>query len=85
MLLICVHSRKYKSFPPFVGPYWNANFVRHVLFSQALITALVQNRSVEAVIEIGAHPALKRPASMIIQDVLSREIPYTGRTSLAGG
>ena len=60
------------------GPYWNENLVRPVLFSQALTTALEQNPSLEAVIEVGPHPALKGPASMNIQDVLSRDIPYTG-------
>ena len=78
MVLIRVQSRDDKSFPSVEGPYWNADSVRPILFSQALTTALVQNRSVEALIEIGAHLALKRPVSMNIQDVLSREIPYTG-------
>ena len=65
-------------FPQLKGSYWNENLVRPVLFSQALTTALEQNSSVEAVIEVGPHPALKGPANMNIQDVLARDIPYTG-------
>ena len=65
-------------FPQLKGPYWNENLVQPILFSQALTTALVQNRSVEAVIKVRPHPALKGPTSMNIQDVLSREISYTG-------
>ena len=60
------------------GPYWNENLVRPVMFSQALTTALEQNPFVEAVIEVGPHPTLKGPANMNIQDVLARDIPYTG-------
>ena len=58
--------------------YWNDNLVRPVLFAQALTTALEQNPSIELVVEVGPHPALKGPASMNIQDALSRDIPYTG-------
>ena len=57
--------------------YWNDNLVRPVLFAQALITALEENPSVELVMEVGPHPALKGPASMNIQDALSRHLPYT--------
>lgn len=61
--------------------YWIENLNLPVLFAPALKTALEQGPSFDAVIEIGPHPALKGPVSMSIQDVLSKDIPYTGLLS----
>ena len=60
------------------GSYWNENLTRSVQFAPALKTALEQMSSLDAVIEISPHPTLKGPASQTIQDVLGRNIPYTG-------
>ncbi|PWY76064.1 putative hybrid NRPS/PKS enzyme [Aspergillus sclerotioniger CBS 115572] len=57
--------------------YWISNLVSPVLFSQALEYALGESQF-DLVIEVGPHPALKGPASQVIQDVLGAAIPYTG-------
>jgi acyl transferase domain-containing protein len=60
--------------------YWAENMTRPVLFSQALIRASIE-ANFNVAIEVGAHPALKGPASQTIQDALtshSKTIPYLG-------
>lgn len=62
--------------------YWAANTVRPVLFSQAVAKAVAGNQDDEAavdlVLEIGAHPALKQPASQTMSEALDgRSLPYS--------
>ncbi|KAI1135888.1 putative polyketide synthase [Hypoxylon sp. FL0543] len=57
--------------------YWAENLTRPVLFSQALGRALTEN-ACNLVLEIGPHPSLKGPASHTIQDVLEKDLPYSG-------
>ena len=54
--------------------YWAENMTKPVLFSQA-VTA---GASIDMVLEVGPHPALKGPTSQTIQDVLQKPIPYRG-------
>lgn len=60
--------------------YWHSNTVGEVLFSQALVNALQQSHF-DLAVEIGAHPALKRPALQVIEDTIGHTIPYTGTLS----
>ncbi|SPO01909.1 related to polyketide synthase [Cephalotrichum gorgonifer] len=62
------------------GPYWVDNMVRPVLFSHALEKA-VASTHFDIALEIGAHPALKGPASQNILDFSGRELPYSGLLS----
>ncbi|RDL40494.1 uncharacterized protein BP5553_00473 [Venustampulla echinocandica] len=57
--------------------YWVSNLVSPVLFSQAVEYALGEGRF-DLAIELGPHPALKGPASQVIQDALGDPTPYTG-------
>ncbi|RLL96033.1 hypothetical protein CFD26_103332 [Aspergillus turcosus] len=61
------------------GPYWVENMCRPVRFSQALTKAIEETgETCDLVIEVGPHPALKGPASSTIQEILGRDLPYTG-------
>ncbi|KAF7165740.1 hypothetical protein CNMCM6106_001816 [Aspergillus hiratsukae] len=61
------------------GPYWVENMCRPVSFSQALTKAIGQTQETcDLVIEVGPHPALKGPASSTVQEILGRDLPYTG-------
>lgn len=57
--------------------YWAENMTKPVLFSQAL-GRIASSSSYDLAIEIGAHPALKGPATQTIQETLNTAIPYTG-------
>src|SRR5690606_6270143 len=48
-----------------------------VLFSQAIEKA-VSSSNFDIALEIGAHPALKGPASQNLQEFLGRDLPYSG-------
>ncbi|KXJ94940.1 polyketide synthetase [Microdochium bolleyi] len=70
--------------------YWNANMVGAVLFADALETAWREAGPFDAIIEVGPHPALKRPALDTIKAVAaslptsssaSGPPPYTGLLS----
>ncbi|ETS86466.1 hypothetical protein PFICI_00294 [Pestalotiopsis fici W106-1] len=63
------------------GSYWVENLNSAVLFSDALTAAITNDGPFDAVLEIGPHPALKGPASDVIQDVLGKVLPYTGSLS----
>lgn len=63
------------------GQYWVDNMVEPVLFKQALECALGSTGVVDLVLELGPHPALKGPASDVIQEELNVTIPYTGLSS----
>lgn len=60
--------------------YWNSNLVSPVLFSQAIEYALGESQY-DLAVELGPHPALKGPASQVIQEALGEIIPYTGMLS----
>lgn len=60
--------------------YWNSNLVSPVLFSQAMEYALGESQY-DVAVELGPHPALKGPASQVIQEALGESMPYTGMLS----
>ncbi|KAK1959951.1 AMP-binding enzyme [Colletotrichum sublineola] len=62
------------------GPYWVQNAVGPVLFMQALQRACSSPGASEmqAVIEVGPHPALQTPATQTLEETLGRTVPYTG-------
>ncbi|KAK6065016.1 lovastatin nonaketide synthase [Seiridium cupressi] len=51
------------------GSYWRDNLLQPVLFSQALESALETVGAHALVLEVGAHAALKGPASLRLHDV----------------
>lgn len=57
--------------------YWADNRLRPVMFAQAMEEAL-SSSEFDLVLEIGAHTALKGPASQNIIDSLGKPLPYTG-------
>ncbi|KAG8160939.1 hypothetical protein KVR01_009203 [Diaporthe batatas] len=60
------------------GPYWIANMVKPVLFSDAVTTTLTNGGPFDVAIEVGPHPALKGPVKQTVRPHLGRQIPYTG-------
>lgn len=80
-------AHEVKHSPALSGAYWADNLISPVLFSNALASALSANmNSFATVLEVGAHPALKRPASATIQETLGidQSIPYHGTLSREG-
>jgi hybrid polyketide synthase/nonribosomal peptide synthetase ACE1 len=61
------------------GTYWRDNMLKPVLFSQAM-TQSCATGSYDFVLEIGPHPALKGPASQILNEYsgVKRSTPYSG-------
>ncbi|KAL0938247.1 beta-ketoacyl synthase domain-containing protein [Colletotrichum truncatum] len=57
--------------------YWKANLVSPVLFSQAVERA-VGDHDVACGVEVGAHPALKRPTVATIHAIYGTDLPYIG-------
>lgn len=74
-----VHDKAVDSAAGISPVYWAENMANPVLFSQALARASTEV-DFEIAIEVGAHPALKGPASQTIGEELSSEkaIPYFG-------
>ncbi|OBT61811.1 Type I Iterative Polyketide synthase (PKS) [Pseudogymnoascus sp. 23342-1-I1] len=60
------------------GAYWRDNLLKTVLFSQALEAALEAIGEPAVVVEVGPHPALKSPATLVIGDKFKADVPYTG-------
>lgn len=62
------------------GSYWDRNMLNPVLFRQALERACSSPGlgRIDLAIEIGAHPALRGPASQTLQEVYGQDVPYTG-------
>ncbi|KAI0434876.1 hypothetical protein F5Y09DRAFT_354859 [Xylaria sp. FL1042] len=58
--------------------YWNENMVQSVMFMQAIDQAWKSQGPFDMAIELGPHPALKRPALETIQELHGQKIPYTG-------
>lgn len=63
------------------GQYWVENLNGTVLFSQALETALVQSEPFNAALEVGPHPALRGPATEVMQAVSGQTVSYSGTLS----
>ncbi|KAI1102905.1 putative polyketide synthase [Jackrogersella minutella] len=58
--------------------YWRDNLLQPVLFSQALQKALETAGTPALALEVGAHAALKGPASQVLEEVTGTEVPYSG-------
>lgn len=61
------------------GPYWVENGVNSVLFMQALQRTCdtLGSEDISLVIEIGPHPALRKPTTQTIKEKTGRDVPYT--------
>ncbi|PYI09963.1 hybrid PKS-NRPS [Aspergillus sclerotiicarbonarius CBS 121057] len=60
------------------GPYWVANLLQTVLFSQAIETSIWNGGPFDVALEIGAHPALKGPVEQIFKASFGRAPYYAG-------
>ncbi|KXX81008.1 Polyketide synthase-nonribosomal peptide synthetase [Madurella mycetomatis] len=58
------------------GVYWRDNMVQPVLFSHAVDCAVGSHGPFDGIVEIGPHPALKRPTSDTIKAVYGEAPPY---------
>ncbi|CAG8958435.1 hypothetical protein HYFRA_00011112 [Hymenoscyphus fraxineus] len=59
--------------------YWNANMIGTVLFADAIERACAECGPFDAVVEVGPHPALKRPVLTVIEKSSGvKSLPYTG-------
>ena len=56
--------------------YWDDNMVQPVLFAPAIRKAL-STGAFDLALEVGPHPALKGPASQVIQETTGESIRYT--------
>ncbi|KAK2818443.1 putative PKS/NRPS-like protein biosynthetic cluster, partial [Arthroderma sp. PD_2] len=57
--------------------YWVDNMCKMVLFSSAITQAVSDAGPFDLVIEVGPHPALKGPATAILEEI-GQKPPYTG-------
>ncbi|EFQ93721.1 hypothetical protein PTT_08797 [Pyrenophora teres f. teres 0-1] len=64
--------------PTLRDSYWRDNMVQPVLFSQAIENAFRSHGHFDLALEIGPHPALRRPATQTIRKVIGTTIPYCG-------
>ncbi|RYP87638.1 hypothetical protein DL769_000461 [Monosporascus sp. CRB-8-3] len=62
------HSHHMKAQSRLDGDYWNDNLVSPVMFMDAVESAIHSN-NFDAVVEVGPHPALKRPVLSIFEEV----------------
>ena len=60
------------------GPYWVANMVKPVLFSQAMESSIWHGGPFDLAIEIGPHPALKGPTEQTLRAATGSVPLYTG-------
>ncbi|KUI61972.1 Polyketide synthase-nonribosomal peptide synthetase [Cytospora mali] len=58
--------------------YWKDNMLQPVLFSQALTAAIKDVGTPGLALEVGPHPALKGPASLVIEEAGGAAVPYFG-------
>ncbi|KAL2883645.1 hypothetical protein SGCOL_000789 [Colletotrichum sp. CLE4] len=58
------------------GPYWVANMVQMVKFSQALESAVWHGGPFDLAIELGPHPALKGPVEQTLKAAYGSAPPY---------
>ena len=62
--------------------YWADNMCNTVLFARAIIEAVQENGAFDMAIEVGPHPALKGPATAIMDGFrVDGSTPYTGLLS----
>ncbi|KXH45471.1 hypothetical protein CNYM01_00860 [Colletotrichum nymphaeae SA-01] len=59
------------------GPYWVANMVQMVKFSQALESAVWHGGPFDLAIELGPHPALKGPVEQTLKAAYGAAPPYS--------
>jgi aspyridone synthetase (hybrid polyketide synthase/nonribosomal peptide synthetase) len=60
------------------GPYWVANMVQTVLFSQAVESSIWHGGPWDLAIEVGPHPALKGPTEQTLKAVYGAVPLYSG-------
>ncbi|RDL32698.1 Polyketide synthase-nonribosomal peptide synthetase [Venustampulla echinocandica] len=60
------------------GPYWVANMVQTVLFSQAVESSIWHGGPFDVAIEVGPHPTLKGPVEQTLKAVYGSTPLYTG-------
>ena len=60
------------------GPYWVANMVQTVLFSQAIESSIWHGGPFDLAIEVGPHPALKGPTEQTLKAAYGLVPRYTG-------
>ncbi|KAF9887504.1 hypothetical protein FE257_010082 [Aspergillus nanangensis] len=60
------------------GPYWVQNMVQGVLFSQAVKSAIWHGGPFDLAIEVGPHPALRRPTEQTLDSAFGSAPAYTG-------
>ncbi|KAJ5464099.1 hybrid PKS-NRPS biosynthetic cluster [Penicillium sp. IBT 31633x] len=60
------------------GPYWVANMLETVLFSQAIETSIWNGGPFDVGLEIGSHPALKGPVDQIFKSSFGSAPYYAG-------
>nr|AFI23579.1 PKS-NRPS hybrid [Colletotrichum higginsianum] len=72
-------SRMQSRDPDLAGQYWCDNMALPVLFANAMQNAWEQQGPFDAVVEVGAHPALKGPCLETLQglDETASSLPYT--------
>ncbi|PLB53988.1 ketoacyl-synt-domain-containing protein [Aspergillus steynii IBT 23096] len=60
--------------------YWCENMLQSVQFSQALTAALKDQPDLDAIVEVGPHPALRGPALQTVSTVKpsDADVPYVG-------
>ncbi|KAI0095349.1 hypothetical protein F4776DRAFT_669752, partial [Hypoxylon sp. NC0597] len=64
--------------PELRDTYWQKNMVQPVLFSQAVAVASSAVASLPITIEVGPHPALKRPTLQSVTTPGTDQMPYLG-------
>ena len=56
--------------------YWKDNMVSTVLFSHALSRSVAAYPAIGAIVEIGPHPALKRPVAETLRDIGRTDVEH---------
>lgn len=74
-----VHQNRRMEASDVTAEYWSDNLVSPVRFMQAVESAALEHEALDAVVEVGCHPALKAPCLATLKTVLpEEELPYTG-------
>lgn len=60
------------------GPYWVANMVQTVLFSQAVESSIWHGGPFDLAVEVGPHPALQGPVEQTLKAAYGQAPPYAG-------
>ncbi|RYP44645.1 hypothetical protein DL768_008911 [Monosporascus sp. mg162] len=56
--------------------YWGENMVKTVLFSEAVEYAIGAEGPFDLIVEVGPHPALKKPVTQTIEAISRQTVPY---------